>query len=230
MANGIVSVNAYGLLGATTFPLAVQVYKPKHRLKPGDVFKSRPQLAIELIEDVQTRGFGFTVVLADSLYGESGEFRTALWKRQLPYVLAIRGNHRVWTAPAQHKRYTNWRPYTRHFTDGTSEQRFVREILFGGHGAGALRYYQLTTDPKTQPKETTCYLLTNLPGRIQRSIGNTVGLRTWIECGFKQAKDKLGWADYRLTDAAALERWWEIVMCAWCLLWWHVTQMAALAG
>ena len=93
----------------------------------------------DLIEDVQTRGFGFTVVLADSLYGESWEFRTALWQRQLPYVLAIRGNHSVWTAPGQHKRYTNWRPsarlYARHFTDGTSEQRFVREILFGGHGA-----------------------------------------------------------------------------------------------
>ena len=49
LANGIVSVNAYGLLGATTFPLAFQFYKPKHRLKPGDVFKSKPQLAIDLL-------------------------------------------------------------------------------------------------------------------------------------------------------------------------------------
>lgn len=216
LANGIVSVNAYGLLGTTTFPLAFRFYKPKSRLKPGDTYKSKPQLAIELIEEVQAQGFRFTVVLADSLYGESWEFRTALFKRSLPYVLAIRGNHVVWTAPGQHKRYTNWRPYARRFTDGTSEQRFVREILFGGHGA--LRYYQLTTDPKTHPKETTCYLLTNLPGRIQRSIGNTFGLRTWIEYGFKQAKDELGWADYRLTDAASIARWWEIVMCAYTLV------------
>src|SRR5215813_2842041 len=216
LANGMVSVNAYGLLGATTFPLAFRFYKPKHRLKPGDVFKSKPQLAIELIEELQALGFQFTVVLADSLYGESWEFRTALSKRSLPYVLAIRGNHSVWTAPGQNKRYTNWRPYARTFTDGTSEQRFVREILFGGRGV--LRYYQLTTDPKTQPKETTCYLLTNLPGRIQRSVGNTFGLRTWIEYGFKQAKDELGWAHYRLTEAASIERWWEIVMCAYSLV------------
>ena len=29
-----------------------------------------------------------------------------------------------------------------------------------------------------------------------------------------QAKDELGWADYRLTDAPSIERWWELVMCA----------------
>jgi len=72
----------------------------------------------------------------------------------------------------------------------------------------------LTTDPKTPPKETTGYLLTNLPGRIQRSIGNPFGLRTWMEYGFTHAKDELGWADDRLTDAAAMARWWEIVRCA----------------
>jgi hypothetical protein len=39
-----------------------------------------------------------------------------------------------------------------------------------------------------------------------------------IEYGFKQAKDELGWADFRLTDAASIERWWELVMCAYLLV------------
>ena len=39
-----------------------------------------------------------------------------------------------------------------------------------------------------------------------------------IEYGFKQAKDDLGWADYRLTDAASSERWWELVMSAYTLV------------
>ncbi|MGO8951667.1 MAG: transposase [Ktedonobacterales bacterium] len=51
LANGIVSVNAYGLLGTTTFPLAFRFDKPQRRLKPGDIHKSKPQLAIE-----RTRG------------------------------------------------------------------------------------------------------------------------------------------------------------------------------
>jgi hypothetical protein len=39
-----------------------------------------------------------------------------------------------------------------------------------------------------------------------------------IEYGFKHAKDELGWADYRLTDAHSIERWWELVMCAYLLV------------
>ena len=31
-------------------------------------------------------------------------------------------------------------------------------------------------------------------------------------------KDELGWADYRVTDAASIERWWELVMCAYLLV------------
>ena len=46
------------------------------------------------------------------------------------------------------------------------------------------------------------------------ACGNPFGLRTWIEYGFTHAKDELGWADDRLTDAAAMARWWEIVRCA----------------
>ena len=162
LANGIVSVNAYGVLGTTTFPLACHFYKPQGRLKPDDVYQTKPQIAVDLVEAVQAQGFRFSLVLADSLYGESHDFTRALQRRDLPYVVAIRGNHPVWTFPGQHKRYTNWRPYARVFTDGTSEQRFVREILFGRRCG--VRYYQLTTDPKTQPKDTTCYAMTNLPG------------------------------------------------------------------
>jgi SRSO17 transposase len=75
LAKGVVSVNAYGV----TFPLAFSLYKPKLRLKEGDVSKCKPQLAIELIQDLAARGFHFSVVLADSLYGERSDF-TALVK------------------------------------------------------------------------------------------------------------------------------------------------------
>jgi SRSO17 transposase len=53
--------------------------------------------------------------------------------------------------------------------------------------------------------------MTNLEGKIQQTVGNTYGLRTWIEYGFKHAKNELGWADYRVTDYASIERWWELV-------------------
>jgi len=47
--------------------------------------------------------------------------------------------------------------------------------------------------------------MTNLPGEIHKSVGNIYGLRTWIEYGFKQVKDELGWADYRVTSHQEIE-------------------------
>jgi SRSO17 transposase len=189
LANGIVSVNAYGLLGTTTFPLLCRVFKPETRLKAGDGYKTKPQLAIEIVEELVALGFRFSVVLADSLYGESGAFISALHRLHLPYVVALRSNHGVWMLLGQRIRQTRWRPFDRVFTDGTSEQRFIRETIFGSRKP--VRYYQITTDPQTLPSETTWDLMTNLPGKIEPTVGNTFGLRTWIERGFAFLKDPL---------------------------------------
>jgi SRSO17 transposase len=226
LANGVVSVNAYGLLGTTTFPLLFRVFKPETRLKPGDVYHTKPQLAIAIIEDLLARGFQFSVVVADALYGESPEFIRALHRLQLQYVVAIRSNHGVWLLPGQRVRQTRWRPFERVFTDGSTEQRFLRETVYGKRQA--VRYYQITTDPATLPPETTWDLMTNQPGKIEKTVGNTFGLRTWVEYGFKHSKDDLGWADYRLTDYASIERWWELVMSAYTLVSLQTADFAAL--
>jgi hypothetical protein len=49
-------------------------------------------------------------------------------------------------------------------------------------------------------------------------IGNWYGLRTWVEYGFKQCKNELGWADFRLTHFEQIERWWERVSSAYLLV------------
>jgi len=226
LANGVVSVNAYGLLDTTTFPLLFRIFKPESRLKGGDVYKTKPQLAIEIIEELIALGFRFSVVLADSLYGESGEFISALHRLHLQYVVAIRSNHGAWMLPGQRLRRTRWRPFDRIFTDGSTEQRFIRETIYGRRGT--VRYYQITTDPATLPSETTWNLMTNQPGKIAQTVGDTFGLRTWVEYGFKHAKDDLGWADYRVTDFASIERWWELVMSAYTLVSLQTPAVAAL--
>ena len=63
-------------------------------------------------------------------------------------------------------------------------------------------------------------------------IGNLYGLRTWIEYGFKQCKDQLGWTDYRVTHYAQIERWWEIVSSAYLMVslqfWSHLNESPTL--
>jgi hypothetical protein len=63
--------------------------------------------------------------------------------------------------------------------------------------------------------------MTNLEGKISHTVGNTYGFRTWIAYSFKQSKNELGWADYRVTDEASIERWWGLGFCAYTLVSFH---------
>jgi len=63
-ANGIVSVNAYALVDNITIPLLFKIFKPRHRLKEGDLYKTKPQLAEEIIRELLAFGFKFKLVLA----------------------------------------------------------------------------------------------------------------------------------------------------------------------
>ena len=60
-------------------------------------FKTKPQLALELIDEVRSWGLKDRVVLADSLYGDSYEFRQGLRNRSLDYVVQVEGKLVGWT-------------------------------------------------------------------------------------------------------------------------------------
>ena len=87
--NGIVSVNAYGVYCNISFPLIVKVFKPKGTLKPEDKYQTKIELAAEIITSLMNEGFNIKLVLADSLYGESGQFLGKLVEHNLDYVVAI---------------------------------------------------------------------------------------------------------------------------------------------
>jgi SRSO17 transposase len=214
--NGIVSVNAYGVLDGITFPLLFKIFKPQKQLKDGDKYKTKPALAVEIIEELRQAGFKFTVVLADSEYGESSDFIAGLERLKLKYVLAIRSNHGCWMRADQKIIYGRWSKFDRIFSNGETEVRYIREIIYGE--SRVVRYYQITTDKEQLPENSTWFVMTNLEGDIKNQVGNTYGLRTWIEYGFKQIKDELGWADYRFTDYTSIERWWEIVFSAYLMV------------
>lgn len=143
--------------------------------------------------------------VGDSLYGESGDFIEVLNHNQLKFVVAIRSNHSVLMPQGWRVRYTTWKKFNRFFSNGDTEVRYIREIIFGKRRH--IRSWQITTDKVELPENTTWFIMTNLPGDIQKSVGNTYGLRTWIEYGFKQVKDELGWTDYRLTRYEEIEKW-----------------------
>jgi len=51
--------------------------------------------------------------------------------------------------------------------------------------------------------------MTHIPNLKYHQVGNLYGLRNWVEYGLKQSKNELGWADFRMTSYAQIERWWR---------------------
>ncbi len=155
-------------------------------------------------------------MLADSFYGESSEFLRKLAEYNLAYVVAIRSNHGVWLPAGQSVRANKWCKFDRTFSNQKSEDRYIREIIYGKKSA--ITYWELTTDPETMPENSTSFVMTNLQGNIKKNLGNLYGLRTWVEYGFRQCKQELGWTDYRFTNFQHIERWWEIIFCVYTMI------------
>ena len=175
-------------------------------MQAGDKYKTKPEIAAELIRELQGMGFKFELVLADSLYGESdGNFINVLNQVELNFVVAIRSNHGVWLPRGQSIRYNKWRKFNRVFSNGNQEVRYIREIIFGKRRS--IRYWQVTTDTEKLPENSTCFLMTNVPDIKYSEVGNFYGLRTWVEYGLKQSKNELGWADCRLPHYSDIQKW-----------------------
>ena len=234
--NGIVSVNAYGVYENITFPLIFKVFKPKGTLAENDTYKTKIELASSIITELVEFGFKIELVLARKaqlfqssktticadalrLYSEASLFIRTLEKHELPWVVAIRSNHGVWLAREQKVRANKWCKFTRTFSNQKSETRYIREIIYGKRNQRT--YWEVTTDPETMPSNSTSFVMTNIQAtrsKMKKQIGNLYGLRTWVEYGFRQSKQELGWTDYRFTNFSEINKWWEIIFSAYWMV------------
>ncbi|MEG4048348.1 IS701 family transposase [Microcoleus sp. Pol17_C1] len=225
--NGIVAVTAYGVCSGLTFPLLFEVYKPISRLQPGDEYLTKHEIAAKMIKQLRAIGFKFNLVLADSLYGESSNnFIQILEKWNLNFIVAIRSNHKAWGVTDAKVKYSKWQRFKRVFSDLSSEDRYIREILCGDNPE--IKYWQITTDKEELPKNTTWYVMSKFPNITPRELGNFYALRTWVEYGLKQSKNELGWADFRLTNYPQIEKWWEIIFRSYLMVSLHSEQLLKL--
>lgn len=67
--------------------------------------------------------------------------------------------------------------------------------------------------------------MTHVPEIKYHQVGNLYGLRNWVEYGLKHRKNELGWADFRVTDYAQIQKWWEVVMSAYLTVSWHSASL-----
>jgi len=174
--NGIVAVTSLWADARVYYPLHVAPYTPAGRLPNGKhdpAFRTKPQIALRLVEHARTAGIPFRAVVADSGYGDNGALEDALVEGGVPHVLAHRGpDSRCW-APADQPHsfdealddvpHEAWTRVVRHFRDGRTETWWAVELTFGGYGPDrATRAIVATTDRQALPALSTWYLSTNL--------------------------------------------------------------------
>ena len=249
--NGIVAVSSLWADEHVYYPLHVRPYTPAGRLPLGNkdaAFRTKPQLALQLIQKAQAAGVTFRAVVADCAYGDNVNFEAGLWSARLPYVVSLKPSKGSW-APAHQahtpkeaarrlrwkgpKRPGEWTAIVRHFRDGHDETWWAADLTFSGYGPDRqVRLIVATIDPATLPSISTRYLTTNLPRpgstRAAEStqhpadlaeVVRLYALRNWVEQGYKQVKHELGWADFMVRNDRAIRRHWQLVCCAFSFCW-----------
>jgi hypothetical protein len=219
---------------------------PKGRNDPG--FRTKLQIAAELAVQARQAGVVFRAVAADCAYGDQDGFRAELVAAGLPFVMALKPRRGTWAygeqahtpvdaarelAWAGPKRPGVWTSVRRVFRNGRTRTWWAAEARLGSWGPdGTTRLVVATADPATLPEKATWYLATNLPrpGGPRASdsphrpadlaeIVWIYGIRHWIEQGYKQVKDELGWADFQVRSDTAIRRHQTLVNCAFCFCW-----------
>lgn len=108
VANCQVAVSLHWSSGEASCPLGWRLYVPQKwfedtgraaevKLPPELTFRTKPELACELIDQLLGWGVEPLPLVADSFYGDSYDFRLQLQQRQLQYVVTVEPETQVWT-------------------------------------------------------------------------------------------------------------------------------------
>ncbi|WP_435889265.1 IS701 family transposase [Streptosporangium canum] len=211
-------------------------------------FATKPKIAARLVAKALDAQITFTAVVGDCAYGAGDDYRRELRELGLAYVLALKRRKGLWApVDADHTPIdaaralawggpddpADWTRVERRFRDGHHETWWAADARLGPWGPdGPYRLVIATTDPATLPDARTWYLTTNLPRPHGSAAADSphppadlaqvvrlYGLRGWIEQGYKQVKDELGWADFQVRSSVAIRRHQMLVMAAFCFCW-----------
>jgi SRSO17 transposase len=108
VANCQVAISVHWSSAEASCPLNWRLYVPEEwiddpqraaqvKIPPGTPYRSKTELALELIDQVRSWEVPVLPVVADSFYGNDFGFRQSLRQRQLPYVVEVEASTGVWT-------------------------------------------------------------------------------------------------------------------------------------
>lgn len=152
---------------------------------PKDVeFQTKLQIALGLIDDALDWGLASRLVIADSGYGDSTEFRDALVARGCPYLVGISATHLIWplgSRPMSPKQTGVGRPRTL-YRDGSLKPCPISEV------GEALKYRKYTVINGRGGTKSGCFAITRVQMAERHTKGRPPSESVWLICEYRAAK------------------------------------------
>ena len=173
-------------------------------------FRTKPQLAQLMLERAVQSGVPFGWVAGDEVYGNDRNLRLWLERRDVPHVLAIKKNERLWALTDRGPRQMR----ADRLTTQVDESGWTR--CSAGDGAKGPRVYDWTTvdirplkEPGkgywllarrsvSHPGELSYYVCYGPAGTSLEELVRVAGTRWSIEESFEEAKGQVGLDQYEV--------------------------------
>jgi SRSO17 transposase len=179
-------------------------------------FATKPQLARQMIERAVQAGLPFSWFTADEAYGDNGELREWLEKRNIPFVVAVSCDHRVPAGAGRTIRADmlaakvpgrGWQQLS--CGPGSKGERWYDWALAGAGGEG---HYLLIRRSVTSGE--LAYYRCWSPAAALAEFVRAAGARWAVEECFQAAKNETALDHYQVRGHRAWYRHVTLAMCA----------------
>jgi SRSO17 transposase len=209
------------------------------RIPTETVFKTKPELALDLVVQALEDELPGEIVLADAAYGTSVEFRNGLVAYGLDYAVGINGTSKVWTVDARDRRsrdsvsaldlgvrvgrkafrHVNWRDGTR----GPLFSKFCFRRVVVAHDDGTPAADRdpvwLVIEWPEGESQPTKFTLTTLPRRMSKKrIVRTIKERWRTERAYEELKGELGLDHYEGRSFPGWNHHVSVVLCCYAFV------------
>jgi SRSO17 transposase len=241
-----VTVNCHYAERTIAWPVATRLYLPQGWADDADrrkvakvpeelAFRTKPQIALELLDRARSWGVRWACVTADADYGDNPNFLEGLEKRRQRYVVAVRADFAVSlarrggqarradalvaTQAARSWHSVTWREGSRGWMRG----RFVALRGWRVTSSGRRRVGWLIGEDASDGKRR--YYWSNFgPGVALERMVEYAHRRHWVERYHEEAKGLLGWDQYQGRRWRGFHRHAVTVMLAYSFLVWREWQ------
>ena len=177
-------------------------------------FQTKPQLAQKMVERAVGGGIPFRWFAGDTVYGSDRRLRRWLEQQEIPHVLAIKSNEKLWVRAdrlASQVEESDWSRLSA--GDGSKGPRVydwtwleVRPLREPGKG-----YWLLVRRSMAQPKELAYYVCDGPGETTLEELVKVAGIRWAIEECFEEPKGLVGLDQY---EVRKWEDWYRHVTLA----------------